>query len=251
MAKTRRRVWRCSGPKRRQPQLTLEDMNQVQENKMSMAYATKKVLDNNATIWNGVPAMVAAHSEFKTNLSVLESTLSKQVADITGHAKDKSAAEEAMIAKTLSVAGAVMALATVNGDNGLAEAMNLSPSELRRYRDSVVAQRCMGVHDAAVTNAAALVTYGIAAGDITDLKTKIDAYVALIAQPRNMITARKGATAEIGALIRDTMKLLNNRMDRLMQQFAFSQKEFYTHYFDARIIIDQHGQKDQAAEKAA
>ena len=218
---------------------------------MSMAYAVKQVLDENATIWSGIPAMVTTHNEFKANLTALESTLSKQVADITGHAKDKAAGEEAMIAKTLSVGGGVMALATVNGDNGLAEAMNLSPSELRRYRDSVVAQRCMGVHDAAVTNAAALVTYGITAGDIADLKTKIDTYVALIAQPRNMITARKGATAEIGALIRDTMKLLNNRMDRLMQQFAFSQKEFYTHYFDARIIIDQHGQKDQAAEKAA
>ena len=133
---------------------------------MSMAYAVKQVLDENATIWNGVPAMVAAHGEFKANLTALESTLSKQVADITGHAKDKAAGEEAMIAKTLSVGGGVMALATVNGDNGLAEAMNLSPSELRRYRDSVVAQRCMGVHDAAVTNAAALVTYGITAADI-------------------------------------------------------------------------------------
>lgn len=226
-------------------------MNQVQENKMSMAYAVAQVLDENAAIWNGVPAMVNAHSEFKANISATEMAVSKQVADITGHAMDKAAAEDSMIAKTLSVAGGVMAMATVNGDNGLAEAMNLSPSELRRYRDSVVAQRCMGVHDAATTNAAALVDYGVAAADITDLKTRIDKYVSLIAQPRTKITARKGATAEIGALIRDTMKLLNNRMDRLMQQFAFSNKEFHKHYFDARIIIDQHGQKDSAEEKAA
>jgi hypothetical protein len=218
---------------------------------MSMAYAVIKVLDENTVIWNGVPAMVQAHTEFQANLTALELTVNKQVADIKGHAKDKAAAEEKMIAKTLSVAGAVMALATVNGDNGLAEAMNLSPSELRRYRDSVVAQRCMGVHDAATANAAALVAYGIAAADIVDLKARIDAYVALIAQPRNMITARKGATAEIGALIRDTMKLLNKRLDRLMQQFAFSHKEFYTHYFDARIIIDQHGQKDGVEPVAA
>ncbi|MEO8591092.1 MAG: hypothetical protein ABI432_17060 [Flavobacteriales bacterium] len=226
-------------------------MNQVQENRMSMAYAAMLVLDNNTGIWSVVPAMVQAHTEFKANLTALELAVNKQVADIKGHAKDKAAAEDSMIAKTLSVAGGVMALATVNGDNGLAEAMDLTPSELRRYRDSVVAQRCMGVHDAATANAAALVAYGITAADITDLKARIDTYVALIAQPRNMITARKGATAEIGALIRDTTKLLNNRLDRLMQQFAFSQKEFHKHYFDARIIIDQHGQKDQPAEKAA
>lgn len=216
-----------------------------------MAYAAVQVLDQNTVIWNGVPAMVQAHTEFKANITAIELAVSKQVADITGHAKDKASAEDNMIAKTLSVAGSVMALATVNGDNGLAEAMNITPSELRRYRDSVVAQRCMGVHDAATLNAAALVDYGVSAADIIDLKARIDKYVSLIAQPRNMITARKGATAEIGALVRDTMKLLNNRIDRLMQQFSFSHKEFHAQYFDARIIIDQRGQKDGVEEKAA
>lgn len=226
-------------------------MNQVQENRMSMAYAVVQVLDENTAIWNGLPGIVQAHTEFKANIAATEGALSKQVVDITGHAKDKTAAEESMIAKTLSVAGGVMAMATLNDDNGLAEAMNLSPSELRRYRDSVVAQRCMGVHDAATLNKAALIDYGIVDADITELKSLIDRYVSLIAQPRNKITARKGATAEIGVLIRDTMKLLNNRMDRLMQQFAFSHKEFHKHYKDARIIIDLHGQKDTPVEKAA
>lgn len=216
-----------------------------------MAYAVVQVLDENTALWNSVPAIVQAHTEFKANIAATEGALSKQVVDIKGHAKDKAAAEDKMIAKTLSLAGGVMAMATVNGDNGLAEAMNLSPSELRRYRDSVVAQRCMGVHDAATMNKAALVDYGIIDADITELKALIDRYVSLIAQPRNKITARKGATAEIGALIKDTMKLLNTRMDRLMQQFAFSQKEFHKHYFDARIIIDQHGQKDTVIEVAA
>lgn len=226
-------------------------MNQVQENRMSMAYATMKVMDDNAAIWNTVPAIVAAHAEFKANLTALEQAVSRQVKDIKGYTLDKLAAEDRMIAKTLSVAGSVMALATVNGDNGLAEAMNLSPSELRRYRDSVVAQRCMGVHDAAVTNAAALAPYGVAAGDITELKGLIDAYVAFIAVPRTMITARKGATAEIGALVRDTMKLLTNRMDRLMLQFMFSHKDYHRHYLNARIIVDLAGQKDAPKEAAA
>lgn len=216
-----------------------------------MAYATMLVMDENAAIWNGVPAIVAAHVEFKANLTSLEQAVSRQVKDITGYTQDKTAAEDRMIAKTLSIGGSLMALATVNGDNGLAEAMNLSPTELRRYRDSVVAQRCMGVHDAAVSNAAALVAYGVTAADITELKALIDAYVAFIAVPRTLITARKGATAEIGALVRDTMKLLTNRMDRLMQQFAFSHKEFHRHYLDARIIVDLHGAKDAPNEAAA
>lgn len=218
---------------------------------MSMAYAAIQVLDKNTLIWNGVPAMVQAHTEFKANLSALEGAVAKQVADITGHAKDKAAAEEKMIAKTLAVAGSVMAFATVNEDNGLAESMDISPSELRRYRDSVVAQRCQTVYDAANANIAALADFGVLPADTATLQGLINAYVALIAQPRNMITARKGATAEIGTLVRDTMKLLNRRIDRLMIQFKYSHPEFVSQYFDARIIIDQHGQKDSDATPVA
>lgn len=216
-----------------------------------MAYATMKVMDDNAAIWNTVPAIVAAHTEFKANLTALEDAVNRQVKDIKGYTVDKVVAEDRMIAKTLSVAGSVMAFATVNGDNGLAGAMNLTPTELRRYRDSVVAQRCMGVHDAAVSDAAGLVAYGVAAADIAELKSLIDSYVDFIAVPRALITARKGATAEIGALVRDTMKLLTNRMDRLMHQLTFSHKEFHRHYLDARIIVDLTGQKDAPKEAAA
>lgn len=226
-------------------------MNQVQENRLSMAYAAAQVLDQNTLIWNGVPAMVDAHTEFKANLTALEEAVAKQVADIKGHAKDKAAAEEMMITKTLAMAGSVMAFATVNNDNGLAESMDISRSELNRYRDSVVAQRCQTVHDAADANIAALAAYGVLPADVTALQALIDTYIALIPQPRNMITARKGATAEIGALVRDTMKLLNRRVDRLMMQFNYSHPEFVKQYFDARIIIDQHGQKDDEATPVA
>lgn len=226
-------------------------MNQVQENRMSMAYAAIQVLDQNTLIWNGVPAMVQAHTEFKANLTALEGAVAKQVADIKGHAKDKAAAEEKMIIKALAMAGSVMAFATVNNDNGLADSMDITPSELNRYRDSVVAQRCQTVHDAANTNIVALAAFGILPADVTALQALIDGYVALIPQPRNMITARKGATAEIGALVRDTMKLLTRRIDRLIKQFNFSNPEFVKQYFDARIIIDQHGQKDTSEAVAA
>ena len=76
---------------------------------MSMAYAAIQVLDKNTLIWNGVPAMVQAHTEFKANLTALEGAVVKQVADIKGHAKDKAAAEEKMITKTLAMAGDTLA----------------------------------------------------------------------------------------------------------------------------------------------
>ncbi|MEZ4789502.1 MAG: hypothetical protein R2811_05735 [Flavobacteriales bacterium] len=50
-------------------------MNQVQENKMSMAYAAVQVLDENKTIWDGVPAMVQAHDGL-VNITATEQAVS-------------------------------------------------------------------------------------------------------------------------------------------------------------------------------
>ncbi|MCB9182761.1 MAG: hypothetical protein H6591_02505 [Flavobacteriales bacterium] len=80
--------------------------------------------------------------------------------------------------------------------------------------------------------------YGITAADPTSLQTKITAYVDVVAFPRNAVTIRKGATAELNALIKDTMKLLNNRLDPMIEEFRESDPKFYKEYFDGRIIVD-------------
>ena len=211
---------------------------------MNMFFTIQEVMQNNNAVWGATPAMVTANTEFDGNIGALRVAVARQVTDIKGHAKDKALALDSMIEQTLRVAGVVMAYAEATNNQALAEAMNLVPSELRRYRDSVVAERCQGVHTEATTNLAAIATYGIVAADLTSLLTAIDAYVALIPRPRTMITVRKGATNEIGLLVRDTMRLLDRRMDMLMRGFMISHPDFFRQYTDARIIVDQGGTRE-------
>lgn len=60
----------------------------------------------------------------------------------------------------------------------------------------------------------------------TAFQKAIDRFVTAIAAPRAAITARKGATAEIRELMKDTTKLLVKRLDALVAQFALTAPEF-------------------------
>ena len=226
-------------------------MNKRQENRLSMFYAVKSTLEENNAVWSGTPAIVTAKGDYDVKVKDLEDALEVQLRDIRGHAMDKRNAEEAMIAETLDVAGKVMAYATTIGDESLAEAMNIVPSELRRYRDSVVAQRCQDVHDSANGVLASLADYGVDAAKLTAFQALIDAYLVENTAPRLAITTRKNATAVIDELVDETLTLLNRRMDPLMQGFATTDPEFHRKYTDARIIVDLGGTGDGEEEPPA
>lgn len=215
-------------------------MNKQQENQLSMFYATQKALTDNNTLWSGIPAMVDATNEYNTNIRMIEDCVERQVIDLRGYAQAKAEAEAAMIGMTLAVAGAVRAYATTVGNSVLAGKMNVTRSGLLRHRDAVVAQHCQGIHTKANAEVANLADYGVTAATLTELQTMINTYVAAISAPRNAITGRKGSTAELRLLIKDTNKILAKRLDSLMEFFALTQPNFHRDYWNARIIVD-HG----------
>ena len=123
---------------------------------MNMFYATQKCLVENSAVYSAVPALTSAFAEFESNINTLEAATEKQVIDITGFAKDKAEAEDAMILMTLAVAGGVRAYAMVIGDSVLMEKMNVTESRLRKHRDSVVAQHSQAIHGEATLVVASL-----------------------------------------------------------------------------------------------
>lgn len=223
--------------------LKTNPMNDQQENRLSMFLSTQKVMQENQAKWATVAALVQATTDFDANLIALKSATATQVKDLRGHTIDKRKAEDQMIKQTLKVSGAVMAWAEFENNQGIAEEMNIVQSALRGYRDAVVAERCTGVHDTALAHLVDLADYGLTAADTTELKEAITAYETILSLPRVLVNIRKSVTSEIGFLIRDTMRLLTRRMDRLMRLYELSDPTFHRTYTNARIIIDLGAQK--------
>lgn len=209
-----------------------------------MYYAVQKVLEKHNAVWSATPAFAATVTELGANIDALEAAVAKQVIDIRGYAISKAEAERQMVSLTIKVTGAAKAYAVVNQDQVLATQVNVTPSTFHRLRGAIVSQACQGLHDIVAPLTAELADYGITAEDLEALQTAIEAYTGLISSPRNAITARKGHTAEIGFLVRDTAKLLDKRMDALMGLFALEHVDFHREFFDARIIVDHRGSGD-------
>ncbi|KKN10305.1 hypothetical protein LCGC14_1037880 [marine sediment metagenome] len=213
-------------------------MTDPQENKLSMYISVQTVVNKNDTVWSGLPAFVTAFGEYEGMIQDIQNTRLVQEGDITGVPKDKAQAKEAAIQKALEVSTAVYAYAAKNNNNTLKEKVNYSPSDLRRSRDTVLIDRLQVIHNEANNIVGDLGDYGIDANDLTDLQGLIDAYENLVEEPRAAITNKSEATAALVSLFKQGDALLNEQLDKLMEQFKEDNGKFYTQYFNARIIID-------------
>ncbi len=213
-------------------------MNDQQENKLSMYLAVQKVCADNNSVWSGLPAFVASFSSFEDKISDIEDVRLIQEQDTTGIAKDKTVLKEELVDKAIEVSTAVQAYASDNGDNELLESLNFSRSVLLNGRDTELQNKCQTIHDNANAIVGSLSDYGIAAADLTELQSKIDDYAAIIPKPRTATSNKKTATEDITLHLKEADSLLNDKLDKLIEQFKTSDAEFYSTYFNARLIVD-------------
>ncbi len=216
-------------------------MKKYFENRLSMFYAVRDACETHTATWTPLVAFGTAYSDFQTVLKDVEGDLETQTLQLQGIAADKAKRRDVMVELSLTMAQAAYALATDTNNLELRGKMDYSRSDLVEPRDTVVAQRCQGIHTEAAAVAAALVPYGVAAADLAALQAAIDAYLVVVSAPRTAITIRKGATAAIENGVRDGMAILNDRMDKLMAGFKTTAPDFHQAYFDARIIVDLGG----------
>ncbi|MBP6390874.1 MAG: hypothetical protein KA175_14255 [Flavobacteriales bacterium] len=223
-------------------------MKKTNENKLSMFYAVIETCLKFAATWTTFLPFKTAHDEFVDNLNSLKAAAQVQKQILKGVAVDKVLKREAMVKKATEVAQGIYAYAVDQGNEVLRGQMSVGKSTFYRQRDGVIAVMCQNVHDTGVAELANLGPYGLLAADMTSLQGLIDAYEAVISSPRTAVGVRKNATTEIDILVKDNMKILANRMDKLMPEFETSDPAFYNEYFNSRMIIDLGtGEKDTPA----
>ncbi|MBK7382986.1 MAG: hypothetical protein IPI81_06555 [Flavobacteriales bacterium] len=196
-------------------------------------------------VWTPLVPFATAVAAFKAKIKAIEDEIETQSTELDGYAMDKGKKKETMVRKAHSVANQVFAYAEDVGDTVLREKMDVSYSDLIAPRDSIVGQKCQGIHTEANAVIASLAPYGILPLDLTDLQGFIDAYELVISAPRVAITVRKGATERIETLIREGTTILTNRMDKLMSEFKDSDPVFHQEYFDARIVVNSGSVKEE------
>lgn len=227
----------------------IKEMNAKQEAKFNMFRATEMHVDDNAAIVAANVAFTAAFNQFKTTNVAISGTAQQKSGSLLGIAVDKTNYKQTLCTKTAAVAGYIYAYAAANKNNTLKSEMNLSITTLMRTRDEELAPRCQNVHDKGAVNIAALKDYGVTAALLADLQTAITDYSASTPRPRAAVSSRKTATVNLAALFKENDAILNEQMDKLIEQFRADHPNFVKTYFSNREIIDAPTKTKRTADK--
>jgi hypothetical protein len=174
------------------------------------------------------------------NSKVAEIAAARQIQESSpsGITLDKAAKRDAMTDAAMFVKGAVQAFATDNANNELFGSVNYSLSEIKRAADTIARDRALLIYNKAFPLLAKLADYGITAAVLTDFKTAIANFTAIIPKPRTAINSIKAATTSIEELFIEADIILKRKVDKFMVQFKASNVSFYNTYLNARQIID-------------
>ncbi len=213
-------------------------MTDAQENKLNMLETVITVLENNATIWNSIPAIVEIKEKVVTNIGKIRGLRQIQEKDFTGITVNKAEVQENLIAATLKLIGGLMAYATVTNDHELRNSINYGKHDLNHSRDNILYDKALLVYNTAQPLAAELAVYLITEEDILAVDTLLKKYEEAIPEKRAATSETKAATEALKQIFKATNLLLKDKLDNLMLIFRAINPDFYNAYTNSRIIID-------------
>ena len=220
-------------------------MTRNQLNQQAMLESVAAFLGLRATdlAVNPVIATIAA-----TLTNILQSIRDlKQVQDKTtkGATRTKSEVETAIINGILKIGAALRAYATEAKNYELLSIATFTETDIRRLRDSNLADKARTIHEAAVPVAEELNIYMVTTQDVTELGDNIPAYLQALPGSRGILNQTKQSTADIQAKIDEGRQLLKEKLDVHMLPYKSTKPSIYGEYQNARSIVDKAGTQKQ------
>ena len=229
-------------------------MTAEQSNKFSMYSATANVMKSHIDRITGTTALAASYDRFDTMLEQITQKDKERIGKTTGKVAAKDEAEDALVMAAVIVSSGVAALARTKGNVQLKEAVHFPESRLRHARPSEQLNMAKVAYDLAKANAQDLVSYGITATMLDDLKARITAYENAVKEVVSGLAERSGARTAVSDLFVQADEVLKEELDRMMQVYRISDPEFYNDYRAARVIRDigvRHNKPGQPAAPPA
>lgn len=210
-------------------------MKKAQKNRYAMYNGVIAHLEKNSSIYSENEEFVSHKGAFKSateEIGLKEDVVNKAT---TGKTLEKTVTRNFVTLQALGVAGAICAYAKKIGDITLAESTKHTISSLNKFRDTGLVIELNSIKDKAIDNSSALVKYDIS-------PEKLDSFIKNIAQYSKALGAKStggslktGAVKSLTTLFKEAGIVLDS-IDRLMENYRDTHKEFYSSYRAARVI---------------
>lgn len=213
-------------------------MKKSTANKLNMYGSVLSVLNDQQTIWQGIPAFVSAKAAFETKLNLLRVRVTEQLGATTGVAIDKRLRITDLRERMLLVQYALFLLGRATNDVLLRERNSLTKTDLDELRLNQLAARCAELKQDMDTYGTQLSAYGVTTQALDELIPLLETVSEVNNSTRQAIIKRKGITKSIKDLEHELNELLHVELDRLILVFKQSHPAFFEAYNSARITID-------------
>ena len=211
-------------------------MTKTHENKLTMYLAVDAVLQENAPKTASLPAFVLSITKFKELIGAIQTKSKEFNYAAAGKTVMKAEAVDLLLSELIPAVSAVSAYAHAAGDTLLSVKSAVTECALRRFRDTEMISRAIGLLELIEQNVDKLGDYGITAENVASIRARIDAYAESLGKKESGLSERASVRKTLFELFDETDALLSERIDALMQQFRKKETQFYNEYFQARNI---------------
>lgn len=226
-------------------------MKRTQSNFYSMCLALMHFYTKYQEQINSNVALKRMFDEFFSVFEQMKEAIQVQNGYTSEAAKMKQKEEDEMIEATIRLACKGYVYATENQLPGLEEKLSISAWKLKRLSDVQLHTTCLSVFEALSSiEKTAIIDYGIGDNDLAQLNKEINDFYSLISQPRANIITRSQATSKIEEQIKQLKSLFNNRLDKMIESLASSEKIMKNEYAAARVTIGKSSKKEGEVEHA-
>ena len=214
-------------------------MTTKQKNYRSMLRNTVTVIAARPTTGADEPIIAALAAELEKQITVIDDLDFQQSRALAGVLVVRDAALLALAEETVRVAALARGAARQRGRPGLVEDVRLRARDLSVARFDDRLKVCENVAKAVRAELPNLADSAITEPVIAALEARVADATKMLLLPRDVVGAKRAATAGLVGAFRETNRLLKTEIDPLMTAYAKTDPVYYERYRAARDIVDR------------
>jgi len=212
-------------------------MNKRQNSQYKMLETVETHFNSNAPIWSSNPLISDAKATLSDSILQIMAAVTLQRNDSVGATSDKTTLRKDLEEKAFFISTAICAYISLNsGQKELYKTVYIPKSTLSRAREADLLLYIEDLQVVAEQELENLGPYGISAITITELMGARSAFYDMLRTPAAVTASRKEATEALSVLLHQTITLLDDTMDRLVEVLRRSEPKFVDVYFNERRI---------------
>jgi len=212
-------------------------MKKNDENILSMANTTLKVLKEEKEIVSTIPDFVTVQERIQALIKAIEDEEVEIKNNQTGISKKKRLLKMEIAELGAAVAGTIQAYADKTNNIELNNNISTTDNQLMKLRDEQFGPSINNIIKATTNRMKELQGHGLEQADIDELLDLMDVWDGKKQEPRSAIVNRKTSNQTQDEHFEELATLFNNRCDNYANKLKRKFPEFYSKYTNARKVI--------------